>query len=96
MKVFEVLQKDVPDTSLAQLEEKLKTFDWLFDVSDDFKRYAMGKIQLELLENQVYRLWKAEPERAVKLWNDNCQPRLTNPPEVPSFINRLQLQESDK
>lgn len=93
MKVFEVLRDNVSSVNEEEIAKRLETVDWHYEFSDDFRRIAKGRVDMELLENLVYRLWKENPERAVELWNSKCPFVPEDKTVVPSFIYRLQVQE---
>lgn len=92
MKVFEILRNDVTAVTEQQIIERLKSFDWKYEWSEDTRRTARGEKELELLENMVYRLWKTNPAKAVQIWNENT-PGTSDKTVTPSFIFRLQAQE---
>lgn len=91
MKVFEVLQKDAVSLPEGELEERLSRFDWKYEFADSSYQRAKGQRELELLENQVYQLWKRQPERALELWQAHCPWSVVG--ATPSFIRRLEVQE---
>lgn len=96
MKVFEILRDDVRSVTAEQVEEKLKGFDWKYEYSDDVTRIAVGNRELELIENQVYRIWKESADVAVSMWwrhSPGGAPH-GDATVVPSFILRLQEQEA--
>lgn len=96
MRVFEILRDDVEAVSESVLTEKLATFDWKYEFSDDLNRQSKGLKQLSILENLVYKFWKKEPEKAIELWNKySGVSKLAHFDSecIPSFILRLQSQE---
>lgn len=93
MKVFEVLRNDVTQVTEDQVVDRLKSFDWRYEFSNDFRRISSGQRELELIENMVYRLWKTSPQKAVDLWNTYCPDVPANRAVTPSFILRLQSQD---
>ena len=90
MKVFEILRNDITAVTEEQVAARLKRFNWKYEFSDNATVVTRGARELEELENMVYQLWKQNPERAVKLWNESapgsCQTE-------PSFILRLKMQD---
>lgn len=95
MKVFEILYGAVPQITEEDIANRLRNFDWKYEYSDDLTRIASGNKQLELLENMVYQLWKKEPEKAMRLWNENTPLATPDISVVPSFIFRLANQDTD-
>ena len=93
MKVFEILRNDVPPMTEEQVIARLKAFDWSYEFSDDFRRQAHGRREMEILENLVYRLWKQNPENAVRIWNEHCPYVSEDRNTTPSFIFSLQYQD---
>lgn len=91
MKLFEVLRKDLTPLSERELVARLRDFDWKYEFSQNGKQYKRAEAELELLENQVYLLWKQNPERALALWDAHCPWSAKG--GVPSFIMRLESQE---
>jgi hypothetical protein len=91
MKLFEVLRKDLTPLSERELVARLRDFDWKYEFSNNSRVQAKGQRELELLENQVYQLWKQEPEKAVALWHAHCPWAAKG--TTPSFIMRLEAQE---
>ena len=92
MKVFEILRNDVSVVTEQQIIERLKSFDWKYEWSEDTRKIKRAEKELELLENMVYILWKSNPDRAIEIWNNNS-PGLAGKTVVPSFIHRLEYQE---
>jgi len=93
MKVFEILRNDTPAVTEQQIIDRLKSFDWKYEFSEDARRVEKGNRELEVLENMVYSLWKTSPEKAVKIWNENAPGFKGHTTVVPSFLFRLQQQE---
>lgn len=93
MKVFEILRDDVKAVTEQQVIDRMAGFDWKYEFSDDVSRITCGSRELELIENMVYRLWKMDPDRAVRVWNENCPDSPSDKTIAPSFIFRLQNQE---
>lgn len=91
MKLFEVLQKNVTPLSEQELKARLADFDWKYEFATSSYHQQRGRRELELLENQVYSLWKQDPERAISLWQEYCPWAVAG--SVPSFILRLEAQE---
>lgn len=88
MKVSEILNGDLPVFNEEEIADKLRKFDWKYEFSDDLRRVAMGNKQLEILENQIYQLWKNNPDKAVHIWNVNSQQSHEDKTIIPSFILR--------
>ena len=95
MKVFEVLRTDIAPVAEKSLISRLKSFDWKYEFSNDFMKRAVCEREMESLENQIYQLWKQNPDRAVELWNKYCPYVPEDKNITPSFIFRLQSQEED-
>jgi len=93
MKVFEILRDDVQKVTEQQVIDRMVAFDWKYEFSDNVSRMAWGQRELELIENQVYQLWKQNPARAVELWNTHSPGAPEDKSVEPSFIFRLQAQE---
>ena len=93
MKVFEILHGDIANVSEEQIVNRLKKLDWKYEFSDDFYRASIGKREMELVENMVYRFWKKEPERAVAVWWENSPISPSDKTVVPSFILALGSQD---
>ncbi len=91
MKVFEVLRKDLTPLPEQELISRLSNFDWKYEFSTSSTEQLRGERELQLLENQVYQLWKQSPERALNLWEEYCP--WAPKGAVPSFIMRLEAQE---
>lgn len=89
MKVFEILH-DAPD----DLARRIRAFDWNCELTDDLSRFAASRKELGILENQVYQLWKIDPEAAVRAWNENVPHSTLDVTATPSFIFRLEAQET--
>ena len=94
MKVFEILRNDVKVVSEQEVIDRIKSFDWNYEFAEDFSRLTWGMRELELIENMVYRLWKTTPDRAVQLWNEMTPESPADKTTVPSFILRLQAQDT--
>lgn len=90
MKVFEILRTDVVALSDQEIVSRLKSFDWGYEFKPHNKKTLR---ELELLENIIYQKWKKNPDRAVKLWNENVPYSPDDKSTVPSFIFRLQSQD---
>ena len=93
MKVFEILRSDISAVSEQQIVERMRSFDWKYEFSDNVRQLAYGAKELEIIENMTYQLWKKNPERAVALWNSNAPNMPSDLSATPSFIYRLQAQE---
>lgn len=91
MKVFEILNRDIPTITESDLINKLKHFNWKYEFSENYIVQLKGKREMELLENQIYGLWKKNPDLAIKLWNEHYPGAQKD--SVPTFIWRLQLQD---
>jgi hypothetical protein len=91
MKVFEVFHKDLASISEEEMISKLKTFNWNYEYQPNIKKSLK---ELELLENFIYQMWKKNPERAIKIWNENTPFASSDKSVVPSFIFRLQAQDA--
>ena len=91
MKLFEVLRKDLTPLSERELVGRLRDFDWKYEFSTSSQAQARGEKELQLLENQIYLLWKQEPEKALSLWTSFCPWAVAG--STPSFIMRLEAQE---
>ncbi len=94
MKVFEVLSADVPALTEEAIIARLKKADWHYEFADDLNRQKRGAKEMELLENIVYKFWKQNPQRATLLWNTYCPSSPVDKTVEPSFIHRLEIQES--
>lgn len=93
MRVLEILRNEVREISEEQLIEKIKNFDWRSEFSEDFRKAALSRIEMQVIENQVFRLWKKNPSRAISIWNEYCPYAAGDNNVIPSFIYRLQHQE---
>lgn len=93
MKVFEIL-RDVQNVTEQQIIDRMSKFDWKYEFSDNIYRMATGRRELELIENQIYQLWKQNPNRAAEIWNEYSPEGQENKSIQPSFIFRLQAQEN--
>lgn len=93
MKVFEILRDDVPLVTEEQVIDRMKSFDWKYEFSDDVSRITWGMRELEIIENMVYQLWKNNPEKAVQIWNEHSAASPSDKSVEPSFIFRLAEQE---
>ena len=92
MRVFEILRSDSVSWSEEELTSRLKKFDWSYEYRIDQKKALR---ELELIENAVYNLWKANPDKAIKLWNENTPFSSIDKTITPSFIFRLQAQDKN-
>lgn len=88
MKVFEILQQNVTEETLAT---RLKSFDWKYEFAEDVRRQQRGHQAMMQLEAQMYEFWKKNPERACELWVKYSP--FGKPGVTPSFILRLETQE---
>ena len=95
MKVFELLRSDIKVVSEEQIVERMKRFDWKYEFAEDISRIAWGNRELEIIENMIYQMWKASPDKAVALWNEHGQGTPADKTVVPSFIFRLEAQENE-
>lgn len=94
MKVSEVLQDEVVPVTEEQVVARLKTADWRYEFSDDFRRISSGQREMQVIESMVFRFWKQNPDRAIAMWNEHCPfTKDVDKATVPSFIYRLQSQE---
>lgn len=89
MKVFDILRKESQSLTEGQIINRLKTFDWKYEFSDNVSRMARGQLEHELIENMVYQFWKKNPDRAIAIWNEHSEERASDKTTVPSFILRL-------
>jgi hypothetical protein len=74
----------------AALARKIRSFDWMFEFNEEYdssiKRYEMTRI-----ENAVYEYWRHHPNRAIRIWNENCPSNLKTK-STPSFIKKRRLE----
>lgn len=96
MKVFEIFRNDVEEVSEQHIIDRIKKFDWKYEFSEDISKLAWGNRELELIENLVYKFWKKNPEQAVAIWNENSPESPQDKSITPSFILRLQSQDTQK
>lgn len=94
MKVFEILRSDIKNISESDIKERMKKFNWNYEFQEDSRSMGKSIKELELIENMIYQLWKKDPENAVKLWNENSPYSAQDKNTVPSFIFRLQAQDT--
>lgn len=94
MRVFEILREDAGELNEAQITERLKSFNWKYEFSNNMEVFKRGQRELELLENQVFKLWKKNPSEAVRIWNTYSAEGSADKTVTPSFIFRLQAQDN--
>ena len=92
MKVFEILHGG--PVAADDLATRIRAFDWNCEFSDDLSRFTASRKELGILENQVYQLWKIDPELAVRAWNENVPHPTSDVTATPSFIFRLEAHET--
>lgn len=93
MKVFEILNADVQPISESQIIDRLKKFNWKYEFSENSTVVRRCQRELELLENQIYKMWKSNPQKAVNIWNSYSGEGSSDLSVTPSFIFRLQAQD---
>lgn len=89
MKVFELFKQPAEEISEQVIVDRLKNFDWKYEFSEDVSRIAWGIREMQLIESLVYKFYKADPVKAVELWNSNSPQAPADKTVVPSFILRL-------
>lgn len=90
MKVQDILQAPT-QTNDKNIEESLKKFNWRYEFSDDLSEIQKGTQKLALIENQIYNIWKKNPDKAIDLWNKYCP--WSQKSGTPIFLLRLEAQE---
>lgn len=98
MKVFEILREDSlnGEPTEGDIVKRLRGFDWMYEFYDNERKAQFWSRELELIENMVYRMWKKDPERAVKLWNENIPTAPEDKTTPPSFLFRLEAQDTNQ
>lgn len=89
MKVFELLNNNLEEISEQQVVDRMKSFDWKYEFSDDVSKITWGNRELQLIESMVYKLYKKQPDKAVAIWNQMSPAAPADKTIVPSFIIRL-------
>jgi hypothetical protein len=92
MKVLEILHAE--SVAESHVIERIRAFDWNCEFSDDLSRFSASRKELGIIENQVYQLWKRDPEAALRAWNENVPHSPLDKSATPSFIFRLEAQET--
>lgn len=93
MKLFDVIRDEDRQVNEEVLTKRIQAFDWNYEFKDDISRIAAGHSELSIIEGMVYRLWKINPESAVRVWNENCPYAPPDKTALPSFILRRQFME---
>lgn len=93
MKLFDVIREDDRQITEEVLVSRMKSFDWNYEFKEDISRIAAGNSELSIIEGMIYKLWKTDPEAAVRIWNENCPYGSPDKTLLPSFILRRQFME---
>lgn len=93
MKLFDVIREDDRQVTEEILINRMRSFDWNYELRGDISKIAAGNSELSIIEGMTYKLWKIDPESAVRVWNENCPYAPQDKSTLPSFILRRQFME---